>query len=146
MRLPAQNVSGPGWDTWARDAEGAALFHAPEDEMDAKRLAFPHAARRRGDTVLLAHALFHPLDGDAMIAGVGLHSIAAVVAALAECLFAHHRQVLGLPEEVHHLLGPRQAAEVTVTDHAVEAVVCKEQQAAKPLGERLQRSSPLASP
>jgi glycerol-3-phosphate dehydrogenase len=44
---------------------------------------------------------------------------------------------------MHHLLGPGQATEVTVNEHAVEAVVYKEQQAAKQLSERLQRSSPL---
>jgi hypothetical protein len=37
---------------------------------------------------------------------------------------------------VHHLLGPRQPAEVAVNDNAVEAVVDEGQQIAKQLGER----------
>jgi hypothetical protein len=36
---------------------------------------------------------------------------------------------------MHHLLGPRQAAEVTVNDNAVEAVVDESQHVAEQLGE-----------
>ena len=38
-------------------------------------------------------------------------------------------------EEVHHLLGPRQAAQVTVNDNAVEAVVEERQHVAEQLAE-----------
>src|SRR5215467_3298660 len=34
-------------------------------------------------------------------------------------------------EEVHHLLGPRQAAEITMNDNAVEAVIDKDQEIAE---------------
>src|SRR5271169_1680878 len=55
--------------------------------------------------------------------------------ALAQNFLAHHWNAEHLTEEVHHLLGPRQGAEVTVNDNAVEAVVNKRQEVAEQLGE-----------
>jgi hypothetical protein len=43
-------------------------------------------------------------------------------------LFAHHREAQNLTDEIHHLLGSREPAQVAVNDHAVEAVVDKGQQ------------------
>ena len=48
--------------------------------------------------------------------------------ALAQDLFADRRNTDHVAEEVHHLLGARQAAEVTVNDDAVKAVVDESQQ------------------
>ena len=58
-----------------------------------------------------------------MVAGVGLDLIPVVVGALAENLFAHHRDAKDLPKEVDHLLGPGQTVQVPVNDDAVEAVI-----------------------
>jgi len=85
--------------------------------------------------VFLAHALLGPNDRGIMIAGEGFHPAVVVGGALAQDFLAHHRNAEHLPEEVHHLLRPRQGAEVTVNDNAVEAVVDERQQVAEQLGE-----------
>ena len=86
--------------------------------------------------VFLAHALLGPFDRQAMIAGEGFHPGLVVGRALAQDLFVDHRNADHVTEEVHHLLGPRQPAEVAVNDNAVEAVVDEGQQIAEQLGER----------
>jgi hypothetical protein len=45
------------------------------------------------------------------------------------------RDANNLTKKVHHLLGPRQAAQVTVNDNAIEAVIDKDQQMAEQLDE-----------
>ena len=86
--------------------------------------------------VFLAHPLFGPFDRQAMIAGEGFHPGLVVGGALAEDLLVDRRDANDLTEEVNHLLGPRQAAEVTVNDNAVETMVDERQQVAKQLGEQ----------
>ena len=71
-----------------------------------------------------------------MIAGKGFHPVLVVRCALAEDLLTDDRYADHLTEEVHHLFGPRQPAEVTVNDNAVEAVVDEGQQIAEQLGEQ----------
>ena len=105
------------------DAEGAALFHAFEDEVDAVSPTLLHAAQCRQDVILFAESFFGPLDGDLVIAGEGFHPVAVIVGASAEHLLAHHRNTEDLTDEMDHLFGPGQAAEVAVDDDAVEAVV-----------------------
>jgi len=70
-----------------------------------------------------------------MIAGKGFYPGLVVGGALAEDLFVDRGDADHVAEEVHHLLGPRQAAQVTVYDDTVEAVVDKDQQIAEQLGE-----------
>ena len=85
--------------------------------------------------VFLAHALLGPHDRGMMIAGKGVDPVLVVSSALAQDFLAHYRNAEHLTEEVHHLLGPRQGAEVTVNDNAVEAVVDERQEVAEQLGE-----------
>ncbi|MHB2009669.1 MAG: hypothetical protein ACYCOX_16720, partial [Acidobacteriaceae bacterium] len=68
-----------------------------------------------------------------MVACVGFHPAAVIVGALAEDFLAHHRNAEHLAKKVDHLLRPGQAAEVAVDDNAVEAVIYKNDQAAKQL-------------
>src|SRR5258707_7967330 len=93
--------------------------------------------------ILFAASLFGPLDGDVVVAGVSLNPVLVVVGALAEHFFVNHRHAEYLVEEVDHLLGPRQAAQVAMDDDAVEAVVYKNQQAGIQLCEKFHRSSDL---
>jgi hypothetical protein len=75
------------------------------------------------DMVFLAHALLGPSDRGMMITREGLHPVLVVGGALAQNFLAHHWNAEHVMEEVHHLLGPRQGAEIIVNDNAVEAVV-----------------------
>ena len=59
-----------------------------------------------------------------------LDPVLVVGGARAQYLFGHRHHPDDPAEEVHHLFGPRQAAEVTVNDNAVEAVVDKDQEIA----------------
>src|ERR1700752_1799141 len=77
-----------------------------------------------------------------MIAGEDFHPGLVVGGALAEDLSADGRNTDHVAEEKHHLLGPRQAAEVTVNDNAVEAVVDESQHIAEQLGEQFHGSPP----
>jgi hypothetical protein len=77
-----------------------------------------------------------------MIAGEGVYPVLVVGGTLAQNLLADHRDADDLTEEMHHLLRPRQPAQVTVNDNAVEAVVDKLEQFAKQLGERFHGSPP----
>ena len=56
-----------------------------------------------------------------MIAGVGFHPGLVVGGASGEDLLVDRGDADDVAEDVHHLLGPRQAAEVTVNDNAVIA-------------------------
>src|SRR5712672_738122 len=118
------------------DAKARPLLHALEDEVHAVGVVPDHAALPGQDMVFLAHALLGPFDRQAMIAGEGFHPGLVVGGAPAQDLFVHHRKPDHVPEEVHHLLGPRQPAEVAVNDNAVEAVVDEGQQIAEQLGEQ----------
>ena len=122
------------------DAEGAALFHALEDEVDAVGPTLLQAAQCGQDVILFAEAFLGPLHGDFVIAGEGLHPVAVIVGALAEHFFAHHRDAQDLADEMDHLFGPGQAAEVAVDDDAVEAVVYKSEQIAEQPGEEFHRN------
>ncbi len=66
-----------------------------------------------------------------MVAGVGLHPVLVIAGALAEHFFADHRQAQNLMDEINHLLGSGQTAQVAVDDDAVEAVVDESQQISK---------------
>src|SRR5258705_1942439 len=118
------------------DAKARPLLHALEDEVHAVGVVPGHAALPGQDMVFLAHALLGPFDRQPMIAGEGFHPVLVVGRAPTQHLFVHHRNANHLTEEVNHLLGPRQPAEVTVNDDAVEAVVDEGQQIAEQLGEQ----------
>src|SRR5882672_5688980 len=93
--------------------------------------------------ILFTDSLFGPLDGDVVVAGVSFNPVLVVVGALAEHFFVHHRHAEDLVEEVDDLLRPRQTAQVTMDDDAVEAVVYKNQQAGIQLCKKFHRSSVL---
>jgi hypothetical protein len=107
------------------DTEARTLLHALEDEIDAVGVLVRHSAQPRQDIVFLADALLGPLDRGMMIASVGFHPALIVGGALAQDFLADHGSADHLADEVHHLLRPRQGAEITVNDNAVEAVVDK---------------------
>jgi hypothetical protein len=62
-----------------------------------------------------------------MIAGERFDPGLVVGGALAQDLLADRRNADHVTEEVHHLLGSRLAAEVTVNDNAVKAMVDERQ-------------------
>jgi hypothetical protein len=65
-----------------------------------------------------------------VVAGVGLDPVPVIPGPLAEhfFVFVHHREAQNLTDEIHHLLGSRQTAQVAVNDDAVEAVIDEGQQ------------------
>jgi len=124
------------------DAKAGALLHALEDEIDAVGALLRQTALPGQDMVFLAHSLLRPLNRQPMIAGEGFHPGLVVGSALAEDLLVDRGHADDVAEEVHHLLGPRQAAEITVNDDAVEAVLNKGQQIAEQLGEHFHGQPP----
>jgi hypothetical protein len=73
---------------------------------------------RRGQHAgLFAHALFGPFDRDVVVAGVSLNPALVIAGAPAENLLVHHRQAEDPVEEVNHLFGPGQPAQVAVANH-----------------------------
>jgi hypothetical protein len=118
------------------------LFHALEDEVNAVAVAPGHAAQPGQNMIFLAHALLGPLNRKAVIAGEGLDPVLVIGGAPAQHLLAHRRNADDLAEEVHHLLGPRQAAEITMNDNAVKAVIDKDQQVTEQFGEQIHRPAP----
>src|SRR6202158_2378580 len=125
--------------------EGAALFHAFEDEVDAESVGLLHLVQRRQDAIVFADSLFGPLDGNVVVAGVSFNPILVVVSTPAEHFLVHRRHAEDFAEEVDDVLGPRQTAQVAMDDDAVEAVVYKNQQAGIQLREKFHRSSVLQS-
>src|SRR5246127_5172403 len=77
-----------------------------------------------------------------MIAGVGFDPGLVVGGAPAQDLLADRRNTDHVAEEVHHLRRPRQAAEITVNDNAVKAVVDKSEQITEQQGEQFHGSAP----
>src|SRR5258705_472199 len=63
-------------------------------------------------------------------------AVEIVGGALAEDLLADHGQAQDLTEKMDYLLGPRQAAQITVDDDAIEAMVYKDKQVAEELGKQ----------
>jgi hypothetical protein len=55
--------------------------------------------------VLFTEALFCPLDGDLVIAGLGLAPVAVIVGALTQHLLAHDRNTQNLTDEMDYLFG-----------------------------------------
>jgi hypothetical protein len=92
-----------------------------------------HAAQCGQDVILFADSLVGPLDGEMVVAGIGLHPTLVIVGAATEDLFVHYGDAENLMKEVDHLLGPRETAEVAVDDDAVEAVVYQNEQAVEQL-------------
>src|SRR4029077_3631801 len=124
------------------DPERPALFHALEDEVDSTGILFHHPSQRGQHVIFLTNTSSRPLNRDLMVAGESLHPVLVSVGSLAENFLAHHRNAEDLAHEMNHLFGPGQTAEVAVDDNAVEAVIYKNEQAAKQLCESLHRSSP----
>src|SRR6201988_2236368 len=124
------------------DAKGGALLHAPEDKVNTVGLLLRQAALPGQDMIFLAYSLFGPLDREPMIAGVGFYPGLVVGGALAQDPLADRRNADHVAEEVHHLRGPRQAAEVTVNDNAVKAVVDESEQVTEQQGEQFHGSAP----
>jgi len=89
----------------------------------------------RQDVVLFAHSLVSPFDGDVVVAGVGLYPTLVIVGAPAEDFFVYYRDAENLAEEVEHLLGSGQAAEIAMNDDRVKAMVYKDDQAVEELCE-----------
>ena len=79
--------------------------------------------------ILFAETLLGPFHGDFVIAGESLHPVAVIVSALAERFLAHHGDAEDMADEMDHLFGPGEAAEIAMDDDAVEAVVYKNEQA-----------------
>src|SRR5712671_1779261 len=77
-----------------------------------------------------------PFDRQPVVAGKGLHPDLVVGCTLAQELLVDRRNADDLTEEMHHLLGPRQPAEVAANDHAVEAMVDERKQVSEQLGEQ----------
>src|ERR1700745_1731150 len=77
-----------------------------------------------------------------MIAGVGFEPGLVVGGAPAQDLLADPRNTAHVAEYVDPLRGPRQAAEVTVNDNAVKAVVDKSEQVTEQQGEQFHGSAP----
>src|SRR5258707_3261029 len=117
------------------DPEGTSLLHALEDEVDAVGILLLHAAQRGQDVVLFAGSFFGPLHRDLVFAGVRLNPVPVIVGALAEDFFAHHRDAEDLPEEINHLLGPGQTAQVPMNDDAGEGVINQGQEIGEQLDE-----------
>src|SRR6516225_5554773 len=124
------------------DTEGRSLLHAFEDEVNAVAVASGHAAQPGQNMVFLAHALLGPCDRKAMIAGESLDPVLVISGAPAQHLLAHRRNTHDVAEEVHHLFRPRQAAEITMNDNAVEAVIDKDQQVTEQFGEQVHWPAP----
>jgi hypothetical protein len=77
--------------------------------------------RCQGMTCLPSAPLSRPTGSAADDCGKGFHPGRVAGGALAQDLLADRRNADHVAEEMHHLLGSRQAAEVTVNDNAVKA-------------------------
>jgi hypothetical protein len=117
------------------DPEGGPGFHALENEIDAVGTLLAHPAQPGQDVILFADPFLGPLQGEVVVAGKGFHPVLVVGGALAEDFLAQDGDPEELAKEMNHVLRPRQAAQVTVDDDSVEAVVDKEQQPAEKLRE-----------
>jgi hypothetical protein len=107
--------------------KGRALLHASVDEIDAVSVASFHASEPGQDVFLLADSLFRPFDREIVIAGKGFDPVAAVLGALTKDLLGDRRHMQDLTEEVDSLFWPGEAADVSVDDNAIEAVLYQSQ-------------------
>ncbi len=74
-----------------RGAEGLALLHAFQNEVDAVLPGPFHAAQRRTHVILLAHLRLSPFDGDTVVAGKRLHPGLILVGSSRQHFLADHR-------------------------------------------------------
>lgn len=126
--LLAQNavVGVLGGELGQRTTEGRSLLHALEDEIYAVLSGLLHAARPRPHVILLADALPGPFHRGVGVAGERLDPSPILTGPFAQRRLIHHRNPFHVAEKVHHLLGARQSAQISVDDDAVEAVVYQE--------------------
>jgi hypothetical protein len=104
-----------------------SLFHASIDEVDAVSVLALHAPEPWQDVVFFADSFFRPFDLDAMIFGEGFNPVPIVHRALTEDFLGDGWHMQDLTKEIDRLFGPGQAAEVSVDDNAVKAVVLQTQ-------------------
>src|SRR5260370_3387736 len=117
--------------------QASASRRRPTRPQTSQSVAPGHAAQPGQNMIFLAHALLGPFNRKTVIASEGLDPVVVIGGAPAQHLLAHRRDADDLAEEVHHLLGPRQAAEITMNDNAVEAAIDKDQQIAEQFGEQV---------
>ena len=96
--------------------ESGALFHALENEVDAIAAGPRHAAEPRPDVILFADTFLCPLDGNPVIASERIHPPPIFAGSLVEDGFVDHRDAHHVTEEVDHLLGAGQAAQIAMDD------------------------------
>jgi len=110
------------------DPERRPLLHILEDEVHPEPLLLLRLLQPGPDVVFLPHAFLSPFHRDLVVAGVGFDPPLVVARTLAQQLFGHHRFAHHVPETFHHLIGPRQSAQISVDHNPVEAVVYKYKQ------------------
>ena len=84
----------------------------------------------RADIIFFSHALFRPLDGDVVVAGVAIHPAVILVGPLAQNIFGDGAGLVQVAKEMDDIFRPGQQGNVPQDDDAVETAVYKSQQAA----------------
>src|SRR5690349_13508772 len=84
------------------DAEGPALFHTFENEINPVGILLHQTAQHGQHVVFFANSLFGPFDRDPMIAGIGLDPALVSVRALAQRLLAHYWDAEHFTKEINH--------------------------------------------
>src|SRR5207249_6416217 len=102
----------------------------------------PHAAQGKLEIIFLPHPRLGPFNGDASVAGEGLHPVLVDAGALRQNLLADRWYSHYLAKEIDHLLGPRQPRQIAMDDKAVKTVIHKQQQVSQKACEQLHRSPP----
>src|SRR5437899_593583 len=81
----------------------------------------------RPHIILLADTFRGPLDGDLVVAGVGLDPLLILLCALAQQFLGDGLDSEDIAIEVHEVLGPTQQRQIALDDKAVETLIYKSQ-------------------
>src|SRR4051812_29786359 len=111
--------------------KGQGLFYAFYGELHSIHILLLPTAELGQNKVFFTKTLLRPFHLDLMIAGKHLHPGLIIVGALAEHLFAHHRDTVHLTDKMKRLFWQRQPTQITMDDDAIEAVVYQNEQIAE---------------
>ena len=130
------------WIAGLARAERRPHFHAAQDGVDAETLAPVHTLQIGTYVILLAHALFGPLDGNIVLIRIVVHPATITVSTLSQGILSNRPDAVNVPKEVHDVFLAGQQRQVGQDDHPFETVVYKREQTAKQFVKGFHRSSP----
>jgi hypothetical protein len=124
-------------------AEGGTLLHTFEDEVNAIAVPSLHLTEGWSNNLLFASILFRPLNGDAMVGGIGFHPILVDSGPVHQDFFVDTGNGDDLTEKVDDVFWTGEHGQITMDHHSVKTVINEDQQGGIEFNKSFHRRSSL---